>query len=463
MQFDRLFITNVLSEQTIIYDVFPDNPSFSIDSRTLKKGDIFIALKGEQCDGHSFIQEVIEKEASGFIIQKDHEHVLAAIPTATLQKMLVLVVPNTLEALVALARAWRSHITNPIIAVTGSIGKTSTKESIAHILREAHVPHIASEGNQNTLIGVALNILRMQPEHKAGIFEVGISARGEMVEIVNVLRPTNAIITCIGHQHMDSLGSLHDIAQEKRSVFKLFTESNIGIVNGDQPALAAVAYPHPVIKFGSKTTNQIQARKIRAQGDAIHFVLKIYKKKYPITLKNVHEGSVFNALAATAAAYLLEVPDDIIVHALQKPIYIAGRFEQCTLKNHKGILISDCYNANPESVKAALMAIQNTYTSAQKIVVLGDMLGLGQTTAFWHRQIGRFLRKITSLDKLILVGKNVAWVKKTAPVRLSIEIVPSWQESIPVLERMLNRESFVLIKGSNDIGLTHVVHTFINQ
>lgn len=463
MQFDRQFITSALSEQALVYDVFPDNALLSIDSRTLKKGDIFIALKGEQCDGHDFIQEVVAKGAVGLIIQEDRRDVLASIPVTTLQKMLVLVVENTIKALVSLARLWRSSIAAPVIAITGSIGKTSTKESIAHILREHGVCHIASEGNQNTLIGVSLNLLRMRQEHAAGIFEVGISSRGEMVEIVDMLRPTNAVVTCIGHQHMDGLGSLHDIAQEKRAVFKFFTERNIGVVNGDQLALSAVAYPHPIIKFGSKTTNQIQARKIRARGDEIHFVLKIYKKKYPLVLKNAHEGAIFNILAATAVAYLLEVPDEAIIRALQKPVYVAGRFESCTLKKHQGMMIDDCYNANPESVKAALIALHHVHTSAQKVVVLGDMLGLGQTTAFWHRQIGRFLRKISSLDRLVLVGENVAWVKKTAPVGLSVEIVSSWQESVPVLERLLEKESLILVKGSSDIGLANVVSTFVDR
>jgi UDP-N-acetylmuramyl pentapeptide synthase len=306
-------------------------------------------------------------------------------------------------------------------------------------------------------------MLKMRVEHEAAIFEVAAGNRGDIVQIVDILRPTNAVITGIGHQHMAELGSLNDIAQEKRSIFKYFLENSIGAVNGDQLSLSSVGYTHPVIKFGSKTTNQIQVRKINITPDAIHFVLKIYKKKYPVVLKDTHEGTIYNILAATAIAHLLNVSDETIVRAIQKPLQVPGRFEHCIMKNNKGILINDTYNANPESVKAALSAFHAIETKAKKILVLGDMQGLGQNTAFWHRQIGRFLRKIQSLKAIILVGSDISWTKRTSPMGLPISVVASWQEAVEALNGYLDTQSLVLVKGSRNLHLENVVNEFVTH
>jgi UDP-N-acetylmuramoyl-tripeptide--D-alanyl-D-alanine ligase len=281
-----------------------------------------------------------------------------------------------------------------------------------------------------------------------------------MAELAKILRPTTSLITVIGHCHMEGLGSLADIALEKRDVFKYFTEKSIGIINGDQPILAQVSYTHPVIKFGSKTTNQIQARKIRPSSTHVYFVMKIYRQKYQVALSKPHTGIVFNALACTAIAQLLGVPNDIIVKGIQVPLEISGRFETRQLKKFKGVMINDCYNANPESMKTALLAFQNIETSAQKIAVLGDMLELGVNSPFWHRQLGRFLRKVSSLKKVILVGDMVKWTKKTVPVGLTVEMVPDWATAVTALETKLDQESVVLVKGSQGMGLRNLVDSF---
>jgi UDP-N-acetylmuramoyl-tripeptide--D-alanyl-D-alanine ligase len=362
-----------------------------------------------------------------------------------------------LESFIQLAIAWRSQFSYPVVAITGSVGKTSTKEFLSRIMLYHEKNYFVSHENQNTKIGVALNMLHMKPEHELAIFEIGISRRGEMIEIARILCPTTALITNIGHQHMDGLGSLNDIALEKRDVFKYLTEDSIGIINGDQAILSQVSYQHPIIKFGSKTTNQIQARKVRVSNSTITFVLKIYKKKYMITLDNPHVGAVFNTLAATAAAHWLGIPDEVIVAAIQKPCIVAGRFEKRALLNNSGILINDCYNANPESMKAALLAFQQIETQSPKIAILGDMLGLGVNSPFWHRQVGRFLKKIPSLHKVILVGDLIAWVKKTAPIGLPVEIVTSWQEAMERVEQELDAQPAILVKGSHAVGLSNLV------
>jgi len=259
MRFDEHFLRGVLSDITIIKNKFPEDATFSIDSRTLKPGDIFVALPGANVDGHDFIDEALRKGAAGIFIAESKRSVLNSLQPGQLSEKLIVVVSDVLDALKKLAAAWRAQFDFPVVAITGSVGKTSTKQLICNILSANGSNFFTSKGTQNTAIGLALNMLCLRKEHQGSVFEVGISKRGEMAALVDMLKPTTALITCVGHSHMEGLGSLQDIALEKRDVFKGFKEDSIGIINGDQPILAGVGYAHPVIKFGSKTTNQIQA------------------------------------------------------------------------------------------------------------------------------------------------------------------------------------------------------------
>jgi len=462
MRFDEQFMKNALPDVSIEFGAVPRDPHFVVDSRSVKKGDFFVALEGEHTDGHAFIADALNRGAAGLVIQENKKRFLDDFDLSQLKSVCVVLVKDTLQALTSLARAWRALFTIPIIAVTGSVGKTSTKELIGKIFEENGNDCLVSAGNQNTAIGVSLNILRLREHHEYAVFEVGINKRGEMGIIINILRPTNGVITAVGHSHMEGLGSLGEIASEKRDIFKYFTEANIGVINGDQLLLSHASYPHPVVKFGLKTTNQVQARKVRIANGQTRFVMKIYGDKFPIVLKQTNSSFVFNALAATAIAHLLGVKDEVIVEAIQKPFSIAGRFQERPMVNARGTMIDDSYNANPESMKAALLAFQYIDTKRKKIAILGDMLELGPNSSFWHRQLGRFLRKVPSLEHVILVGNMVQWAEKTAPVGLGVERVATWQEAVELLNaKFQNYDSaVVLVKGSLGVGLGNLVKKF---
>ncbi len=462
MRFDQHFIQGAVPQAVIVQAAFPNDAQFAIDSRTVQPGEIFVALAGAASDGHDYLADVLKKGAAGLIIAADKKSKLDALK-ADLKNKLIILVPDPLQALVAMACAWRTQFTYPVVAITGSVGKTSTKEMVAHILKLHGSSFIASHGNQNTKIGISLNMLRMRAHHAVAIFEVGINKRGEMAELARMVKPTTAVITSIGHTHMEGLGSILDIASEKRDLFKFFTPESIGVINGDQACLAQVGYSHPVVKFGTKTTNQIQARKIHTTPDEITYTLKIYKEKFPIRIKNVHEGAIANALAAAAVTHLLGVSYATIVQGIQTPPVIAGRFERRQLKSKKGTIINDCYNANPESMKAALLAFQKIETQAAKIAILGDMLELGMNSPFWHRQLGRFLRKVPSLRRVILVGDMMQWAKKTLPVGLSAVVVPTWKDAVKQIEETVTEESLILVKGSRGVGLTHLVNAVATE
>ena len=457
MRFDQQFFKSVVPDVSFLGVQMPEVCEVTIDSRQVNKGELFVALKGSQVDGHDFIGEALQKGAAGLIINKERESVLKTIDPVLLKKIFVAIVPNTQEALFKLAAAWRSFFKYPVIGITGSIGKTSTKEMLSHILGLYNKKFVVSQGNQNTALGLSLNILRMRSEHEVAIFEMGISKRGEMARMAELVRPTAAIITAIGHSHMEGLGSLADIAHEKRDIFKFFKEDNIGIINGDQSILSNISYSHPMVRFGCKTINQVQARKIQSNNTQTYFVLKLYKERHRIVLDTNHAGRVINALASSAAAYLLNVPSEIIVKGIQMPLRISGRFEQKQLKAARGILINDCYNASPESMKAALLAFEKVESKGQKIAVLGDMLELGVNSPFWHRQLGRFLRKVPSLNHVILVGDFVRWTKATVPLGITFEHVANWQEATELLKKRLDREAVILVKGSHGTQLSRLV------
>lgn len=458
MRFDQQFFKSVIADATFSGIEMPHFMEVSIDSRKLNKGELFFALKGAKVDAHDFIQEAIDKGAAGIVISAEKKYLLDKIDPVKLKKIFIAIVPNPQEALIRLASSWRSQFNYPVIGITGSIGKTSTKEMLSNIFKLNNKNVIASRSSQNTSVLLSMNILRMRKEHDVAIFEMGINKRGEMAKMAELVQPTMAIITSIGHSHMEGLGSLADIAAEKREIFKYFKENNIGIINGDIPILSNVSYNHPIVRFGCKTVNQVQGRKIQSNNEHTHFMLKLYKERHKITLDTNHAGRVINALASSAAAYLLNVPSDIIVKGIETPLTISGRFEQKKLRDSKGVLINDCYNASPESMKAALLAFEKVESKGQKIAVLGDMLELGVNSPFWHRQLGRFLRKVPSLHHLILVGDLVKWTRATVPLGITYEHVANWKEATEVLKKRLDREAVILVKGSLGMQLGSLVN-----
>lgn len=458
MQLDRNFFNEALSGAKLNTD-FSFDASFSIDTRTLQKGEVFVALQGDHTNGHEFVKEAIKKGASGFILDKKHQEKLEAQYGKQLQTKNLLYVDDPYTALITMAKKWRAQFTYPILGVTGSVGKTTTKEFIANILRTAGGEYFTSYGNQNNKLGLALNILKLRFFHKAAVFEVGVSKRGSMKELVELLQPTSAVITQVGHSHMEGLGALSDVAHEKRAVFSLFKPENIGIVNGDQDILSKVSYNFPVMRFGFKMTNQVQARKVVIKNNVISFILKLYDKKYAIMLKGSHEGRILNALAAASAAHVLGISDKDIVKGLQKDLVVQGRFQEMLLASG-GILIHDCYNSNPESIKAGLMAFNAYETDKKKIVVLSDMLELGIDSSFWHRQAGRLIHKFSEIHHIVLIGNMVQWTRKTLPIGSRSTHFDRWEDAVEFLKGMDSKDSIFYFKGSNGTGLHKLVQTF---
>ncbi len=462
MHFDYEIIKRVAPEAQLAHGTLGHDITFSIDSRSIKSSELFFALEGEKTDGHLFITEAL-RNGAGIVIAQDKEHMLLKIPADLLHSKIVLMVPNPLTFMLDLARAWRARFTYPVIGITGSIGKTSTKDTLVSIFQAAEKKYIASHANQNTLLGIALTISRMRSDLDFAVFEVGINKAGEMLPMAQLLQPTTGIITYIAHTHTEGLGNLAAISAEKRLLFSCFKETSIGIINGDLPFLSNISYAHPVIRFGLKITHQIQARQIKHHGDSVSFNLKIYGEKYPLTLSPDHTGRINSALACIALCHYLEIPLQKIIDGIQHYEPAQHRFKQCPLKDYKGIVIDDAYNASPESVKAALVAFDGLPHTGKKIAILGDMLELGPTSAFWHRQLGRFFKKTPTVNHVIFVGKETEAAVKLVPGHVTVTHVPQWTDAIPAVRATLEDNVAVLIKGSQGTNLRNVVKELVQE
>lgn len=440
------------------------NVGAAIDSRMIVQDDVFFALEGVQTDGHNFIVQALEKGACALVIKEGKQNCLdGAGVQQKLVDTLIIVVTDPCQALVAITRAWRALFSCPVVGITGSIGKTTTKEMVRSLLESAQIPAHVSYKNYNTELGVCLNLLRADRAVKAIVLEVGINHKDEMARIASILQPTIGLITCVAHSHGEGLGGLQEIAYEKRQLFSQFKAHDVGIVFGDQELLSDVHYHHPIAKFGFKTKNQVQARKVKVIGEdsgelMTHFTLKWYGQRADICLKGNHAGLAHNALSASAIAYFLQIPFEAVVKGLEGFKGFENRFETRKLKDGKGLLLSDCYNANPESMRAALLAFEQMPATGKKVVVLGDMLELGERELYWHRQIGRVLFKTLSVTSLILVGERAKVIAKTAPITMHIDTVNDWQEACVKLDHMLSADqALVLVKASGGMKLDKMV------
>lgn len=457
MLIDFDFLSKNVKHSQLQNGPFSPESSFVVDSRNVSLGDVFIALQGERVDGHDFIDQALQRGACGFILSLEKKEFLLKKYQSEFADKTILFAPDTLQALFDLAHAWRMQFCYPVVAITGTVGKTTTKEMVRNILKLTDLKYIVSSGNQNTLIGISLNILKMRQDHQVAVFELGIAQRGSMKKLVELLRPTYSLITAIGHGHTQGLGGMDVVSHEKREIFSCFSDRDIGIINGDQPELADISYIHPVIRFGRKTINQIQARKITIDKNMVSFIAKIYNKRYEVVLPSCNESRVMNALAAMSIGYVLGISNDILISGVSQPVIVPGRFE--ILPHASGsMIIHDGYNSNPESVKASLLAFEKYQTDKKKVVVLGDMLELGEQSPFWHRQLGRLLHKVSAVNHVVLIGKEIEWTKKSLPLGMKSSLFATIDDSFDTLKNMLlQKDKVFLFKASNSLKFSDLI------
>lgn len=431
------FIVRCVSHARIIQGGGFKNPSISIDSRTCISQDIFFALSGVRADGHDFLDQVCTQNVQGIIIKESKLSVISA----TLKKFkgVIITVPDPYTALCELAIAWRLQFTGQVVGITGSVGKTSTHRYICTLLDRAHISYAASEGNYNTRLGAAISVLSLRNNHQVGVFEMGISTAGEMVDIAEIVRPTIAVITTIAPCHLEGLKTVQNIVREKLKIVA-YSAPGSPVVLGNSSILKNYLVKNPAVL------------------DQFSIIWSTKKR-----VGRGHQGIANNKSIAAAVGRILNISATVINAMLEENIIISHRYELKKLINNKGVLIDDCYNANPVSMRVALNTFDRHPGEGKKVAIIGDMRELGSRSAVWHRKLGFFLKQTSSIEKIILVGDQVGYMVPMVPPTIQVAHVITWQEAIPVLNNILSQEILVtiLVKGSRGVALDKLVSQFV--
>lgn len=438
----KLIINTPFSEQNSLLT------GVKTDTRTLVPGDLFVALKGERVDGHDLILDAEARGASGVVVNRMVE-----------TRLPILLVSDTLQALGLLAKAYRESFQIPIVAVTGSCGKTTVKEMIASIL-SLQGSTLANEGNLNTDVGVPLTLLRLEPKHQLAVIEMGARQKGDIAYLMGIAKPKVTLITNAGVAHLEIFGTERGIAEAKGEIFAHLDPNGTAIINKDDKHAEywqGLLKKQRVITFGLRAKADIQCNNPVMHDLSSEFELVTDMGKIAIHLPMPGEHSIQNALAAAAVARALDIPLTHIKAGLERFKAVTGR-----LQNKIGIngirIIDDTYNANPISMRAALNVLASF--SGQKVFVMGDMFELGEGAVSLHRQIGTDAKKL-GIHKLFGVGTaTAAAVEAFGP---GATHYPDKNALVAALLQNLDPNTSVLVKGSRGMRMEEVVFALMQE
>lgn len=418
------------------------------DSRAVNPGNLFIAIAGEKYDGHDFIQTAVQKGAAGVLVQDEDVLRQAGIG----EEKVVIRVADTLQALGDLAYEYRMRFSIPVIGLTGSSGKTTTKEMIAAIIG-IRKKVLVTEGNFNNLIGLPQTIFRLTGEHELAVLEMGTNCRGEIGRLARIAAPDVGLITNIGPAHLAGFGSVENVREEKGSLFLNMAPSGTAVINLDDEAVRTVAvkWTGRRITYGMSIDADVTARNIEKNGArSMRFTLVIGDKSENIEMKVVGIHNVYNALAAAATAWAVGIDCRTIVEGLSKFRPVSGRMQVIKLQNCAFVL-DDSYNANPASVREALMTVKDLKNNHNSYVFLGDMLELGTFTEEMHRKIGILVATI-GVNALFLRGEfasiTAAGALEGGMPAQNIFLLSANEDGMDFLKKNLKRGDIILVKGS---------------
>jgi UDP-N-acetylmuramoyl-tripeptide--D-alanyl-D-alanine ligase len=430
----------------------------STDSRTVTEGELFIALKGSRFDGHHYVLEALEKKAGGVVIEEDK---VGDIRWNGYRAKAVIAVKDTLFALGNIALDWRRKYRTPLVALTGSNGKTTTKEMIAACL-ETTFPILKTKGNLNNLIGLPLTLLTLTEKERVVVLEMGMNVPGEIRRLTEIAEPDVGLITNIQKVHLEGMESLERLKEEKGELFRKMRRDGTILVNQDDPRVVDLAsdYPGQKITFGIEHPAEVMAKEIRLGGaEGTFFTLILEGEAMEIHLRLLGRHFIPNALSAIAAACLFGVEVKQVKEALENFQSIPMRMEIVPLKGGK-TLINDAYNANPHSMGLALETLVEAKGEGRAIAVLGDMLELGNFTKEAHEQLGEKVSEL-SIDFLLALGEEAPIVVESAirhgfPLE-RVRVVESHSETISILKQMIQNGDWILVKGSRRMAMEKIV------
>ncbi|MEW6042000.1 MAG: UDP-N-acetylmuramoyl-tripeptide--D-alanyl-D-alanine ligase, partial [Elusimicrobiota bacterium] len=438
----------------------PNQPvtGISTDTRSLKKGEVFIALKGKRFDAHNFIAKSVELGTSAVISEKIPDGIDRFFPNMPA----IIVVKDTLFALGEIASFYRNKFNCKMICITGSNGKTTTKEMIGSIL-SPKASSLSSYGNFNNLIGVPLTLLNLKNIHKYCILEFGISLKGEIDRLIEITKPDIGVVTNIGRTHLEFLGNIDGVAKEKKKLLFAIKEGNgYAVLNADDPILLSFIkdIQTNLVTFGIKTGADIMARDITVESEKVSFILLYKGKSQNIKLPIPAKFNVYNALAAAAVGYALGIELDTVKEGLEKFRTLQMRMELIELPSGS-VIVNDAYNSNPDSVRNSIENFYEMYPGKKKKIILGDMLELGNSSETEHKSLGEFLRKYDNCE-IYLCGKSMSRTADVLKNSKNVIYCNSQEEIIAHIKPLLEETNCaVLLKGSRDEGLEKIIDRLI--
>ncbi len=404
---------------------------FTIDTRTLTPGMGYVAIRGETFDGHRFIPDAMEKGAVLSISDTD-------VPSPHVR------VKNTVLAYQNIAKLHRERFDLPVVCITGSVGKTTTKDMVKTVLESTYRTH-ATVGNLNNQTGVPTTVLALNETHEVSVMELGTNHFGEIAAIARVTQPTICLFTNIGEAHIEFFGSREGIFRGKTEMLQYMRKGGSIIANGDDDLLRTI--PN-AITYGLSEGVDVRAVNVQEDGlSGVTFTAELFEKRLPVTLHVAGVHMVQNALAALAVAHLLNVPDAAALDALAMFRPGAGRSD--ILKTDRFTVIDGSYNCNPTSMEAALNVLKNA--DGRRVCIFGDMLELGPDAPAYHARIGAYAKQC-GIERMITVGtlaRNAAYTDADA-----FDTVDALLAALP---RLLEGGDTILVKASFGMRLKRVV------
>ena len=414
------------------------------DSRHIQPGDLFLCIKGAKVDGHDFADRAYQSGAVCCLAEK---------PLDTDRPYIL--VNSVLDSVRYLAKHYRSKLKIPVVGIVGSVGKTTAKEMTAAVLGEKYTV-LKTPENLNNELGVPLTVLSIGEEHTAAVIEMGISDFGEMSRLAEIVKPEICVITTIGYCHLENLGDLNGVMKAKGEVFDYMPKDGVAVLNGDDAILRDYDPKIKKVTYGIGSKNDFSARNIVNHGfNGIDFEIVSGKDSYPAHINAYGSHTVSAALAAFAVGTLLGIKPALIASGIEKYETVGGR--AAVINTGSLTLINDCYNANPNSVKAGLTSLSTV--SGRKVAILGDMLELGDTSPALHHDTGVFAGK-SGIDCLICCGPHGKYIyegfRSSAPEKESHYFAEK-EEFLSDAQNYLKSGDTVLIKASHGMHFDEIV------
>ena len=428
---------------TLLQDSGAPVTGVTTDSRAVQPGQLFIPLVGERFDGHAYISKALDGGAAGCLT--------AAAPETLLPGKLYIQVVDTRLALKALASWYRDKFDLPVVQVTGSAGKTTTKEMIASVLSQRYNT-LRTEGNFNNDIGAPLTLLRLMPEHQAAVIETGMNHFGEIRYLGDMVRPDIAVITNVGDAHIENLGNTRQgILRAKCEIFENLTPEGIAVLNGDDELLNTVTLPQTILRCGVDDGCGVRVTDIDDRGlEGVACTVSIEGEHYRLTTSAPGRYMIYPMAMAAAIGRRLGLTGEEIAAGVAAYTTVGSRMHLIRLPGER-LVIDDCYNANPQSMAEGLRMLAAS-PARHRVAVLGDMGELGQLTAQAHRDMGALTRRLGLTA--VAVGEKMHALTETDPQAQWFATV---EEAMPTIRQLFTPGTAVLVKASHAMHFERIV------